>query len=330
MSDIGFCIIGLGMGKVRAAEVEKTSGARLVSVVDLNEQLARQVGETHHCKWTTDLDDALQDDKVDVVLVLTPSGLHADISIRALEAGKHAISTKPMEVSLEQCDRMIVAQKKSGKLLGVDFEERYKEPNQLVKNALDQGLLGKPVLAEARLKWFRSQAYYDAGGWRGTWKMDGGGALANQSIHQIDLIQWIMGGARRVWGRTGTFTHGIETEDIGNAMIEFESGAMGCILGTTTFPGDPFAGIEIHGEEGGFLSTRPEPEWYFLDGLEKRKQELKRITPARNIVQDAVSAIANGTPLQCDALEGRKSVALLNAIYASARQDGAPVTLQPE
>ena len=328
VTDVGFSVVGLGMGKGRAGQVVQTNGARLVSVVDLNESLAKEVGGKHGCKWTTDLDDALHDGDVDVVFVVTPSGLHGEIAVRALEAGKHAISTKPMEVTPERCDTMIEAQQKTGKLLGIDFQERYLESNQFVKFAMTEGLLGKPVLGEARLKWYRSQPYYDKGGWRGTWKMDGGGSLANQSIHWIDLLQWIMGDANRVWAKTGTFTHQIETEDIGSAMIEFKSGAMGGILGTTTFPGDPFAGLEIHGAEGGFISTRTEPEWYFLEGMEDRKQKLERLTPANNIVEDFVSAVRDGTPLLCDGEEGRKSIALLAAVYQSGLQDGAAVTLR--
>jgi predicted dehydrogenase len=242
-----------------------------------------------------------------------------------MEAGKHTITTKPMEVTPERCDTMIAAQQKTGKLLGVDFQERYVESNQFVKFAMDEGLLGKAILGEARLKWYRSQSYYDAGGWRGTWRMDGGGALTNQSVHWVDLLQWIMGDVNRLWAKTGTFTHEIETEDFGSAMLEFKSGAMGGILGTTTFPGDPFAGLEIHGSEGGFISTRAEPEWYFLDGMEDRKQKLERLTPANNAVEDFVSAVRDGTPLLCGAVEGRKSMALLAAVYESGRRDGAPV-----
>jgi len=327
VSEVGFAVVGLGMGRSRAKQIIDTQGARLVSVVDLNETLAQEVAEQHSCGWTTDLDDVLTNQEVDVVLVVTPSGLHAELAVRSLEAGKHTISTKPMEVTPERCDIMIAAQQRTGKLLGIDFQERYVESNQYVKFAMDEGLLGKPVLGEARLKWYRSQSYYDAGGWRGTWEMDGGGALTNQSVHWVDLLQWIMGDVSRLWAKTATLTHTIETEDFGSAMIEFESGAMGGILGTTTFPGDPYAGLEIHGDEGGFISTRPKPEWYFLDGLENRRQRFERLTPANNIIEDTVSAVLHETPLLCDAMEGRKSIALLAAVYESGRLDGAAVTM---
>lgn len=324
-ADIGFCVVGLGMGANRAEQITKTAGARLVSVVDSNVDRAEEIGRKLGCKFATHIDEALGDNAVDVVFVLTPSGLHGDLTIRALDAGKNAITTKPMEISVEKCDDMIVAQRQSGKLLGVDFECRYTDDNQMAKFAMGNGLLGKPVLGEARLKWYRSQSYYDAGGWRGTWAMDGGGALANQSIHWIDMLQWVMGPAKRIWGRIATATHSIETEDLGMAMIEFASGAQGGILGTTTHPANTMAGLEIHGSEGAFLNTRSKPEWIFLEGLENRKEQLQRVTSSKNVIEDMVSALTRGTPLVCDGENGRESTALLNAIYRSAKQDGAPV-----
>jgi UDP-N-acetyl-2-amino-2-deoxyglucuronate dehydrogenase len=328
MGDIGFSVVGLGMGKVRAPEVVQAEGARLVSVVDMNAELAEQIAGEHGCKSATNLEEALADPAVDVVFILTPSGTHGDLSIQALEAGKHVITTKPMDVTLAKCDEMIAAQRKTGKLLSVDFEERYSETNQKLKFAMDHGLFGTPVLGEARLKWYRSQAYYDAGGgWRGTWNMDGGGSLANQSIHWIDVLQWVMGPVNRVWGRTRVMAHDIETEDIGQAMIEFASGAFGGILGTTTFPLDCFAGLQVHGAEGGYISTRPEPKWFFIEECADRKEQLQRTTEARNSVENMVSALRDGTPLLCDAEEGRKSIELLTAVYESARQDGKPVSL---
>ncbi len=329
MSEIGFALVGLGMGRNRARLVHQTDGARLVSVVDINAERAQEVAGELECGWTTELAEVLADDAVDVVFVMTPSGLHGEIAIAALEAGKHTVTTKPMEVTLEKCDAMIAAQKKSGKHLGVDFNARYTDTNQKIKFAVENGLFGKLILGEARLKWYRAQNYYDRGGWRGTWKLDGGGSLANQTVHQIDLLQWFMGQPRRVIGKMGVFNHQIETEDLGMAIIEFASGAVGGILGTTTFPGSPYAGVEVHGSEGGVLSTnrKEEPHWFFLEEFADRKEQLARVVPHTDIVQDVLSALRDGTPLLCGAEDGRRSVALLSAVYESARNGGAPVEL---
>ena len=328
MNDVGFAVVGLGMGRVRAKQIKDTAGAKLVTVVDANRDRAREVGEELRCAWTDQLDRALDNDEVDVVLVVTPSGLHAEGAIASLEAGKHTITTKPMEVSLEKCDAMIAAAEKADRLLGVDFQERYSDVPQQIKFALDRGLRGEPVLAEARLKWYRSQEYYDAGGWRGTWKMDGGGALANQTIHGIDQLVWFMGRPKSVVGRIGCFTHEIETEDLGMAMIEFESGTVGTVLGTTTFPDNACWGVEVHGSEGGVLANFGEdPRWFFVENCKERQQQLARVVPHRNIAEDVVSAVQRGTPLVCDAGQGRLSVELLTAIYDSARNGGTPVEL---
>jgi predicted dehydrogenase len=323
---IGFAVVGLGMGRQRAELITKTAGARLARVVDLNEQRARDAAAQLQCPWSLDIAEALGDPAVDVVMVMTPSGLHADLVIRSLQAGKHVITTKPMEVSVEACERMLDAQRASGKLLAVDFQERYAAANQKIKFALERGLIGRPLLAEARLKWHRSQAYYDAGGWRGTWKMDGGGALANQTIHCIDILCWLMGQPKRVIGSVWTLAHQMETEDLGTAIVEFAGGAKGVIVGTTTFPTSPYWGVEVHGHEGGVIAMFDQPhQWHFLKGLESRKDQLQTLFPHANVIEDMVSALTRGTPLVCDGEQGKLSVQLLRAIYNSSQQGGLPV-----
>jgi predicted dehydrogenase len=328
MSDVGFSVVGLGMGRGRARTIVETAGARLANVCDLDAERARAVGDELECPWVQSLDAALADAAVDVVLVMTPSGLHGDVALQALAAGKHVITTKPMDVSVHRCDEMIAAAAAAKRLLGVDFQERYTDVPQQIKYAIDNGLFGQMVLGEARLKWYRSQEYYDAGGWRGTWKMDGGGALANQTVHNIDLLGWFMGAPRQVCGQIGTFTHDIETEDLGMAMITFASGAVGTVLGTTTHPTGPYWAMELHGSEGGVhADLSGNVSWYFRDGFEEREQQLQRLTPHRNVIEDVVSAVRNGTPLACDGAQGRRSIALLDAIYTSSRQGSTPVVL---
>lgn len=316
------------MGAQRAAQLVQTPGAKLVSVADVNADRAREIGARHNCRWHASTKEAFKDEEVEAVLVMTPTGLHAEIAIEALEAGKHVIVTKPMEVSLERCDMILAAAKKSGTKLGVDFQERYTVENQKIKRAVADSLFGKLLMGEARLKWFRDQAYYDRGGWRGTWRMDGGGALANQTIHMIDLLCWIMGRPTKIIGRTYKLDRKIETEDTGMAMLEFANGAVGTILGTTTCPGGTYWGLEIHGSEGGVNAPMGKPyEWRFLKGLEGRGEQLQTLFPYRNIFEDVISALRHGTPLTCDGQQGRDTVEMLTAIYESARNNGAPVTL---
>lgn len=318
---VGFAVVGLGMGRNRAKQVVETAGAELRTVVDLNEELAREVAGEMGCDWCTALEDALGRGDVDVVMVMTPSGLHAKIGVEAIAAGKHVITTKPMDVSTKACDALIAAAGEAGVLLGVDYQSRYVDNNFRVAEALKQGLLGKPILGEVRFKWFRSQDYFEHGnGWRGTWAMDGGGSLANQGSHLIDLLLWFMGEPKTVYGETAIMNHDIETEDVGMAILNFASGAKGGIVGTTTFPASPYFSAEVHGSEGGVLldAVLSGEMRVFGDGLEEKLQAIEN--PLANVVEDVVSALEQGTKLRVDGREGRRTVALLERIYQSAKE----------
>lgn len=318
---VGFAVVGLGMGYNRAKEVIATDGASLNVVVDLNAERAEQVGTELGVDWTTDLEQSLDRKDVDVVLVMTPSGLHANIGTQVAAAGKHVITTKPMDVSTAACDALIAACDDAGVLCGVDYQSRYVDNNFRVAEALRRGWLGDVILGEVRFKWYRSQEYFEAGGgWRGTWAMDGGGSLANQGAHLLDLLSWFMGDPVSVYGEMAIMNHQIETEDIGMAILNFESGAKGTILGTTTFPASPYFSAEVHGTEGGVLidAVLNGEMRVFGEGLEERLMTIDN--PLHNIVEDVVSAITNGTPLRVDGQEGRRTVALLEAIYRSARE----------
>ena len=317
----GFAVVGLGMGRNRAKQVLETAGAELRLVVDLNEDLAREVGGEMGCDFCTDLGEALGRADVDVIVVMTPSGLHAKIGVEAIQAGKHVITTKPMDVSTKACDELINAADAAGVLVGVDYQSRYVDNNYRVAEGLKLGMLGKPILGEVRFKWFRSQDYFEHGnGWRGTWAMDGGGSLANQGSHLIDLLLWFMGVPTTVYGETAIMNHDIETEDVGQAIVNFSSGAKGGILGTTTFPASPYFSAEVHGSEGGVLldAVLSGEMRVFGQGLEEKLQSIEN--PIANVVEDMVSALQNGTQLRVDGREGRRTVALLENIYRSARE----------
>jgi predicted dehydrogenase len=323
---VGFAVVGLGMGKNRARMIKETAGAELKIVVDVDAKLAKTVSGELGVPWADNVEDALGRRDVNVVLVMTPSGTHADVGIQAAKAGKHVITTKPMDVSTAACDRLIAACERAGVLCGVDYQSRYVDANFQVAEALRMGWLGKPILGEVRFKWYRSQEYFEHGTkWRGTWAMDGGGSLANQGAHLLDLLSWFMGDPARVYGEFAVMNHDIETEDVGLALLEFESGARGAIVGTTTFQENAYFSAEVHGTEGGVLidDVLKGTMRVFGKGLAEKLAGIKNDT--HSIAEDVVKAVEEGRPLRVDGREGRRTVALLEAIYASGRQ-GRPLT----
>lgn len=330
---VRFGIVGLGIGRSRAQMVLQTPGARLQMICDLRPEVAQKYAAKWGCTWTTNFDDMVAREDIDVIGVFTPSGTHADFVIKAAQAGKHAITTKPMEVTLARADAMAAAARQAGVVLAVDFGNRYSDEVRKVKLALDAGRLGRPIFGDMRLKWYRSQEYYDAGSpypWRGTWRFDGGGSLANQGIHDLDLLQWFMGPLQSVRARINIFTHRIETEDACQAFLTFTSGAWGLVETTTTAWGSPGRAIELHGTNGCiFLADRGIAFWRFQDEDEGRVPPWQpELPPQRpmNVIEDMVSALTKGTTVACPPEEGRKSVAIMEAIYRSARQGGIEVT----
>jgi UDP-N-acetyl-2-amino-2-deoxyglucuronate dehydrogenase len=317
----GVGIIGLGMGHECGKWVRNAPNCKVAAVCDVSdERIARSV-EEFKCAGEKDYDKMLDRKDVDFVYIVTPSGTHADLGIKAAKKGKHVCVAKPMDVTVEKCDALIEACQKAGVLLTVDFNGRFADLQQKIRYAIDNKLFGKLIMGEARLKWYRSDTYYANGGWRGTWKMDGGGSLANQTIHQIDQLQWYMGDVEAVTAaEVGIFAHSaIETEDLGMALLRFKNGAVGTILGTTTFPKDAYAGIEIHGSEGGVIAMRGDPQWFFAD--ETRLQKLQRASTVQTSVED-MALVLNGKKdkLSCDGKEGRKSIEVLTAVYKAAKE----------
>ncbi|GIX07431.1 MAG: oxidoreductase [Candidatus Poribacteria bacterium] len=263
----------------------------------------------------TDYQEMIERDDVDVVWVMLPSGLHAEFGIKAAHCGKHVITTKPMDVTLEACDALIAACEKNNVQLMVDFEERFRPRNRKIKKAIEEGLLGHPILAEMRLKWWRSAGYYH--GWHGTWKLDGGGSLANQGVHQLDLIQWFLGPAKAVYGHYGVYGgeehREVETEDLVWGYIKFENGALGSILTTTTCPKHQQTMVQVHGPRG-IVGTGPEVWEFVEEGVDVE------VEPGpRNTTEDCLRVLREGARPTCDGYEGRKTVELFNAIYWSGK-----------
>jgi len=320
---VKFGILGLGVGANRAKLAPKTEEAKLVCVCDLQEDKAKRVAKELDCEWTTNYDEMLRRDDIDVIGVFTSSGTHCDYAIKAMEAGKHAFVTKPMDIRVEKCDSAIEAARKAGVVLAVDFGQRYSEIDQKMKLALDNGRLGRVILGDLRMKWFRDQAYYDGGyppGWRSRKETEGGSA-ANQGVHFIDLLQWFMGPVKTVYGRSGTFAHKIETEDLSMALLTFESGAWGSIVTTTTSYPNLGSSIEITGDNGSIVWKDGKVLLYQRKDNPEPSLDEFQLDPNRpkNIIEDMVSAIKRGTPVMVDGNEGRKAVAIFNAVYESSK-----------
>lgn len=247
-------VVGCGsIGPTHGAAARQIPNeAELIATCDVIPERAKTMAQKFDVSRVyTSYDQLLADKDIDVVSVCTPSGMHADMAIAAMQAGKHVICEKPMEVTLEACDRMIAAEKSTGKKLTIISQHRFDAATQLVKEAITSGKLGKIILADAHVKWWRTQEYYDSGDWRGTWKWDGGGSLMNQGVHTVDVLQYLVGGVDRLWAQTRTGAHtDIEVEDIAVAALSFSCGAVGTFTATTVaYKGQPVR-IDVYGTEG--------------------------------------------------------------------------------
>jgi predicted dehydrogenase len=238
---IGFAVVGLGMGRHHCRSIKAAQGAELVAICDVDAERREKAAAEYGCRAYASVDELLRDGDVEVVNVAVPTGLHADVGIKAAQAGRHVICEKPLDVTLEKADALIFACQDHGVKLASIFQRRLHPLSQRVREAVQGGQLGRPHFGDIHLYWYRTDGYYAGGnppGWRGTFALDGGGACMNQGIHSIDLLAWIMGGVETVYAKTGTFTHSIEAEDVGTVLVGFKNGALGNITCTTAaYPG---------------------------------------------------------------------------------------------
>jgi predicted dehydrogenase len=238
---IGFAVVGLGMGRHHCRSIVAAQGAELIAVCDIDAGRREKAMADFGCRGYASVDEMLTDPDVDVVNVAVPTGLHAQVGVKAAQAGKHVICEKPLDVTLEKADSLIMACKDHGVKLASIFQRRLHPLSKRIKETVDEGRLGRVHYADIHLYWWRADSYYAGGnppGWRGTFALDGGGACMNQGIHSIDFIGWVMGGVDTVYAKTGTYTHNIEAEDVGTVLVTFKNGALGNITCTTSaYPG---------------------------------------------------------------------------------------------
>jgi UDP-N-acetyl-2-amino-2-deoxyglucuronate dehydrogenase len=334
-------ILGAGnISQTHARAAQAIPGVKIAAVLGRTREKAESFARDYSAAAYDDLTKFLAHTPLDFVAIGSPSGVHAEQAIAAVERGLHVLVEKPVDITTERIDRLIAAADRAGVKVGVFFQDRLKPDIVRLKGLINSGSLGKPVLASARVKWYRPPDYYGQSRWRGTWALDGGGALMNQGIHTVDVMQWLMGPVVRLSARTGTLLHKIEVEDTAVATIEFATGALGILEATTSvYPGYPRR-VEVTGSEGTAI----------LDGDTLISVELRHAPPSetkeggptisssspvvadasahQRIVEDFIAAIQSHREPVCDARAGRKSVALVEAIYASARDNGAPYILR--
>ncbi len=334
-----FGLIGCGRVAPRHAEsFVQLPGATLAAVADVRASRADRFAREYHADPYTDYRRLLERPDLDVVSICTPSGLHAAMAMEAMQAGKHVIVEKPMALSLADADAMIRVSAETGRKLCVVLQNRYNPPMQDLRRVVDSGRLGRLLLGSATVRWYRTQEYYEDE-WHGTWAMDGG-ALMNQSIHHIDALQWLMGAPASVFAYTATLAHRMEAEDTGVAVIRFQNGSLGTIEGSTiTYPENLEGSVAVFGERGslkvGGTALNRKTIWKVEGELEHEKELLTRdqLDPASvygtshsAVIADMIAAVLEDRPPRTNGFEARRSVALVLAIYESART-GQPVDM---
>lgn len=331
----GIGIIGAGVvTDIHAAAIRDIEGATLCAVYDAEPENADRFADRWGVEADSNLDTFLSRGDIDVISVCTPSGTHKDVALLAAEAGKHLLIEKPLEVTVRRCTEISDACDRNGVVLGSVFQSRFHPAIRALKRAVDGGWFGRLSLVTAEIKWFRPQSYYDESGWRGTWALDGGGALMNQSIHIVDLLLWIFGTPSVVMADAALLTHtGIEVEDTLVATIKFPKGPLGTVSATTgAWPGS-FKVVEVCGESGHVrLEEDRIVRWDFERGTpgadvpapapegESGVLDPIRIGSAahREQYRDLLRGIEAGTPPMVGAREATAAVELVERIYKAA------------
>lgn len=324
----------IGCGRIASRHVQSMKNlpdTRLVAVADIIESRANRYSQENDADAYLDYRRLLDRKDIDVVNICTPSGLHAQMAIEAMQAGKHVIVEKPMALLLQDADKMIATSKSESVKFCVVLQNRFNPPMQDLRRVVDEGKLGRLLLGNATVRWYRPQEYYEDG-WHGTWAMDGG-ALMNQSIHHIDALQWLMGEVESVFAFSATLAHRMEAEDTGVAVVRFKGGALGSIEGSTiTYPENLEGSISLFGERGsvkvGGTALNRKVFWKVEGELEHEREllSMEQLDPPsvygtshQHVIADMIEAIIKDKEILTNRTEGRKSLALVLAIYESAR-----------
>jgi predicted dehydrogenase len=330
-TEIGFGVVGCGMiGKVQAEAIASIPGARLLALCARDERRVTEFAARFGATGYADYDRFLDHPGLQIVNVCTPSGLHAEQGVAAARAGLHVLVEKPIDTTLEKADALIEACDRGGVKLGVIFQSRFLPAVQKIKRAIDEGRLGRLMIGDAYVKWYRAPEYY-AGSWHGTMAMDGGGALINQAIHTVDLLRWMMGPVDAAFAMKAALRYPqIEAEDTLVASLRFQSGALGVIEAATSAKPGFKRRLEISGERGTVILDGDAISRWAIDGEDGDADDGEQITdgsanPAaisneghRRQIEDMMRAVIEDRAPMIDGREGRKSLEVVIALYKSA------------
>ena len=331
---LNFALVGCGRIAKRHSELlgfNEIKGAKLVSVCDNDINKANKIAEQFNVSAYEDMDMMMKSESVDIIVVLTPSGLHAEHVINLSKYGKHIMVEKPMALTVKDTENMIYACDANNIKLFIIKQNRFNVPVVKLREALESGRFGKLTLGTVRVRWARHQAYYDQDSWRGTWAMDGG-VLTNQASHHVDMLEWMMGDVVSVFAKMTTALADVETEDTAIVTLKFKSGALGIIEATTaTRPTNLEGSISILGENGtvvvGGVAVNEMLTWTFEDDQDGDSSVLEEfsVNPPnvygfghQAYYEHVVDCVENGSSNLVDGLQGRKSIELISAIYESA------------
>jgi predicted dehydrogenase len=329
----------LGGGNISGTHARAAAaipGVEVVAFHGSNRARTAALAQPYGARVYDSMEEFLDHRPMDIVAIGTPSGVHAEQGIAAARHGLHVLVEKPIDVTTARSDELITACDAAGVKLGVFFQDRLRPDVIAIKRMIDTGELGKPVMIAGRVRWYRPPEYYSESRWRGSWTLDGGGALMNQAIHTVDLVQWMFGSIARVSGAVATLVHAIKVEDTAAAIIEFTSGAIGTIEATTSvYPGYPRR-LEVTGSNG---TVMLEDDRLVRVDLKSSSASAAAAAPAatappenvaspvvsdasahQRVIEDFIRAIQTGSVPSCDGREGRRSVELIEAIYAAARE----------
>ncbi len=338
MKTWNFGIAGAGnIADFHAKAIQSLGNARLTGITGTNTRKAKALSEKYACRMFSSFGEMVSCKEIDILTIATPSGAHLEPSVEAARHGKHVICEKPLEITTGRIDEMIAAHAESGTRLGCIFNYRFHEVVRVLKDAVNQGRFGTITQATVAVPWWRSDEYYRSS-WRGTWKLDGGGALMNQSIHMVDMLQYMMGPVDSLFAYTTTLGHPqIEVEDTAVAVLRFRNKALGMIYGTTSsYPGQ-YRRLEITGTGGSAVMEENSLKvWQFADPLDDDRhirEMYSRVEGgggvsdpmaipfqphARNIAA-FIESVEKNTPFEIDGAEARKSVEIIQGIYESAK-----------
>lgn len=331
---VRFVVVGLGMGKNRAKQLTETSGTKLCGVCDINLERAKEIGELFQVPYSNDIQVFLNDPKVEVMYVVTPTGLHCAVAEQCLDAGKHVLMTKPMDANVGNCDAVIAKAEEKGLLLGIDFDFHYDAGMKELRQAVKNGYFGKLMSANIMLNVYRSDEYYqENGAWRGTWVLDGGGAMSNQGVHEVQRLIALFGMPEEVKSSIFTKNHDIEAEDEGISLWKYPDGFTARFYSTTCYPASSWCvRIEIFGTEGAYYYTLGGPEgdhtYWWKDGHWSEKAPFAAEREWRQASDNFAYCLRKGEKLEVDWKPGRDSRLVLDKLYESARNGGTWIRVE--